>query len=217
MAEFKLIIGNKNYSSWSLRGWLALKKTGVDFEEILIPLHKPDTKEKIRAQSPSGWVPVLHGPDGPVWDSLAIAEYLADRFPAAGLWPADPAARAVARSIAAEMHSGFPALRRNYPMNMRATLPARPENPEAEADIARIEEIWTDCRRNFGAGGPFLFGDFTAADAFYAPVVSRFATYGVAMGPVAEAYAEAVRDWPDMREWTDAAAAEPWVIEAYEV
>lgn len=217
MAEFKLVIGNRNYSSWSLRGWLALKRTGVDFEEIVIPLHHPDTKEKIRAQSPSGWVPVLLGPDGPVWDSLAIAEYLAERFPTAGLWPADPAARAVARSVTAEMHSGFPALRKHYPMNLRATLPARPENPEAAADIARVLEIWTECRQNFGAGGPFLFGSFTAADAFYAPVVSRFRTYGVAMGPVAEAYAEAVRDWPDMREWAAAAAAEPWVIEAYEV
>ncbi len=217
MTEFKLVIGNRNYSSWSLRGWLALKRTGVEFEEIVIPLHQPDTKERIRAQSPSGWVPVLLGPDGPVWDSLAIAEYLAERFPTAGLWPADPAARAVARSVTAEMHSGFPALRRHYPMNLRATLPARPENPETAADIARVLEIWTECRQIFGAGGPFLFGSFTAADAFYAPVVSRFRTYGVAMGPVAEAYAEAVRDWPDMREWAAASAAEPWVIEAYEV
>ncbi len=216
MADFTLVLGNKNYSSWSLRAWLALKRTGVDFDEVVIPLHQPDTKENIRAQSPSGWVPVLRGKDGTVWDSLAIIEYLAERFPEAGLWPGETAARAVARSVVAEMHSGFPTLRRLYPMNIRKTLPARPDDPAALADIARIQQVWTECRETFGADGPFLFGNFTAADAFYAPVVSRFQTYGVAMEAVVAAYAEAVRNWPDMREWTAASTDEPWVVAVYE-
>lgn len=211
-----LVIGNKNYSSWSLRAWLALKRTGVAFEEVLVPLMRPETKAAILAHSPSGKVPFLRLGDDQVWDSLAIAEYLAERFPAAGLWPADPSARAVARSVAAEMHAGFMPLRRALPMNLRSHLPGRPRAAEVEADIARIQDIWASCRTRFGATGPFLFGGFTIADAFYAPVVGRFRTYDVPLTDACRAYADAVWQTPDMQDWVAAAALEPQRIAEYE-
>lgn len=217
MPKCVLVIGNKNYSSWSLRAWLAIKRTGIDFEEIVVPLMRPETREAIRTHSPSGKVPLLKHGDDTVWDSLAIAEYLAERFPAAGLWPADPAARAVARSVAAEMHAGFMALRRGLPMNLRAHYPDHARAADVDADVARVQEIWRSCRSRFGAGGPFLFGRFTAADAFYAPVVGRFRTYDVALDAAGQAYADAVWHTPDMTQWVTAAVAEPYVVPEYEL
>ena len=216
MANCVLVIGNKNYSSWSLRAWLALKRTGIDFQEILVPLMRPETKAAILAHSPSGKVPLLRLGDDQVWDSLSIAETLAERFPAAGLWPADATARATARSVSAEMHAGFMALRRALPMNLRAHLPGRPRAADAEADIARVQDIWTSCRTRFGAAGPFLFGGFTIADAFYTPVVGRFRTYDVALTDVGQAYADAVWQTPDMQAWVAAAVAEGQRIAEYE-
>lgn len=216
MPKCVLVIANKNYSSWSLRGWLALRRTGIAFEEILVPLARPETRDAILEHSPSGKVPLLEYGDDAVWDSLAIVEYLAERFPAAGLWPADPAARAIARSAAAEMHAGFMAMRRGLPMNLRARHPNHALAADVAAEVERIRDIWRTCRGRFGATGPFLFGRFSAADAFYAPVVGRFRTYGVALDAVCRAYADAVWDTPDMREWAAAAAAEPYTIAEYE-
>jgi len=216
MTRCVLVIGNKNYSSWSLRAWLALKQTGVAFEEILVPLMRPETRAAILAHSPSGKVPLLRLGDDQVWDSLAIAEYLAERFPAAGVWPADASARAVARSVAAEMHAGFMPLRRALPMNLRANLPGRPQAADVEADIARIQDIWATCRARFGGSGPFLFGGFSIADAFYAPVVGRFRTYDVPLSDVCRAYADTVWQMPAMQAWVAAAAVEGQRIAEYE-
>jgi glutathione S-transferase len=210
MTECVLVIGNKNYSSWSLRPWLVLKLVGVAFREVILPLGQPATRAEIAARSPSGKVPVLEHDSLTVWDSLAIVEYLEERFPAAGVWPADGAARAWARSISAEMHSGFAALRSAMPMNIRASKPGRGRSATVDADIDRITSLWRECRARFGGDGPFLFGAFSGADAFYAPVVTRFRTYGVALDDVCAAYAEAVTTWPAMAEWAAAAAAEPW-------
>ena len=213
MAAITLVIGNRNYSSWSLRGWLALAQTGEAFEEVLVPLDRPDTAAAIRARSPSGRVPVLKHDGVTVWESLAIAEFLAETYPRSGLWPDDPTARAAARAVAAEMHAGFVDLRRDLPMDMRGRYPGRNFGDGAARDIRRVAEIWNDCRTRFGAGGPFLFGRFTAADAMFAPVVSRFATYDVPLDEVAAAYRDAVRDHPPYRTWAAAAENEPWVIE----
>lgn len=217
MPKCVLIVGNKNYSSWSLRAWLALKRTGIDFEEVLVPLMRPETGQAIRAHSPSGKVPLLEYRDDTVWDSLAIAEYLAEHFPAAGLWPAEPSARAVARSVTAEMHAGFMALRRGLPMNLRAHYPDHEIAADIAAEVARVQEIWQTCRSHFGADGPFLFGRFTAADAFYAPVVGRFRTYDVKLDAVCQTYADAVWHSPDMTQWVTAAIAEPYTVPAYEL
>lgn len=216
MSEFTLILGNKNYSSWSVRAWLAAKQTGVPFDEIVIPLDRPETAREIAVHSPSGRVPVLKQGDLAVWDSLAIAEFLAEGYPHAGLWPEDRAARAVARSVAAEMHSGFQTLRSQMPMNARASKPGRPRTPELDADIGRITALWRDCRDRFGQGGPFLFGRSSAADAFFAPVVSRFITYEVELDPVCRAYADVVMSWSFVVEWFAAAEAEPWAAERYD-
>ncbi|MDF2766544.1 MAG: glutathione S-transferase [Rhodospirillales bacterium] len=217
MAEFTLIIGNKNYSSWSLRGWLAARLAGIDFDEQLVRLSEPGSRDALLAHSPAGKVPVLEHGGRVVWDSLAIVEYLAERRPAAGLWP-DPAdARALARSIAAEMHSGFGALRRHMPMNLRKSLPGKGRGPGVEADILRIGAIWRDCRQRFGKRGPFLFGSASAADAMYAPVATRFRTYGVELDPVAADYVATVFAWPAFREWQTAALEEPWIIPEDEV
>lgn len=222
MASFTIVLGNKNYSSWSLRPWLALKATGQPFDEIVIPLRTPDTKARILEYSPSGKVPVLKRPDGSVvWETLAIVEYLAERFPQANLWPKDATTRAVARSVASEMHAGFGALRANMSMNIRMTAraeiaAARKAIPEVGADIERIRAIWSDCRTRFGDGGDFLFGGFGGADAMFAPVVCRFRTYGVDLGGAAGAYADALWDWPAMREWRSAATAEPFSIPQYD-
>ena len=194
----QLVIGNKNYSSWSLRPWLAMKMLGLAFEEIHIPLYGGNWKERILAHSPAGRVPILKDGETVVWDSLAIIEYLAERH--SQLWPRDRGERARARSISAEMHSGFAALREHMSMNVRKRYPGKGRTPEVEKDIARISAIWADAK------GPFLFGEFTAADAMYAPVVLRFRSYGVE-GPNRR-YMDAMLALPAMREWIEAAERE---------
>jgi len=216
MADIIIYLGNKNYSSWSLRPWLALKQTGAAFDEEVIPLSEAATRSTVLRFSPSGSVPALKHNELTVWDSLAICEYLAETFPAAKLWPDDNAARAVARAVSAEMHSGFAALRDHLPMNMRSSFPNRGVTPEVQADINRITAIWRDCRKRFGAAGPFLFGGFTIADAMYAPVVSRFRTYKIELEAEAQAYADAVWALPALQEWLTAAKNEPMIIESAE-
>jgi len=214
MAEFQLYIGYRHTSSWSLRGWLAMRKTGIAFEEILIRYRRFDHKARLAAVSPTSKVPLLidrrDGAEIKVWDSLAIGEYLAEAFPAARLWPEDKEARAVARAISAEMHSGFRALREHLAMALLERLP-KPENADADADIARVAEIWRACRARWGdaGGGPYLFGHFTVADAMYAPVVSRFHTYGVAPDPVTNAYQAAILADPDVAAWFQQAKKDP--------
>lgn len=213
MPEFTIVLGNKAYSSWSLRGWLPLKLTGVAFDEIIVPLRQSDSKKRLFEASTAGKVPVLKTPDGVIWDSLAIAEYLAERFPEAGLWPCDPWARGIARSVAAEMHSSFPSLRNECPMDVRSHHKDRQLSEGTLNDIKRISDVWRDCRANFGADGEFLFGGFCIADIFYAPVVSRFVTYDVDLDPVCSAYRDAVMARPEMREWVEAGMSEPWIID----
>jgi glutathione S-transferase len=212
-----LLIGNKNYSSWSLRPWIAMKAAGIAFAEQVISLDAADFKERVRKISGTGKVPALADGETLVWESLAILEYLAEKFPDARLWPAEPDARAHARSVAAEMHAGFIPLRRHYPMNVRRPVQRREPTPEAAENIGRIVAMWTDCRARFGDGGAFLFGGFGAADAMYAPVVSRFHTYGIEVGPVAQAYMAAVMGLPAWAEWCAAARQEPWVLPHDEV
>lgn len=212
MTDLTLLMGNKAYSSWSLRPWLMLKHAGLPFREIVVPLRQPDTAARIREHSPSGRVPcLLHG-ERTMWESLAIAEYVAELAPAAGLWPEDAHARAVARSVSAEMHAGFTALRTSMSMDLKQERPGEGMTPETAADIVRIEALWADARARFGQAGPFLFGRFGIADAMFAPVVTRFATYGVAVGSGTRAYMDAVLALPAMREWTEAAKAEPWEL-----
>jgi glutathione S-transferase len=209
MTELTLVVASKNYSSWSLRPYLALAHTGQPFREVVVPLGQPDTAALIAKHSPSGRVPVLlHGALS-LWDSLAICEYLAERFPQARLWPEDAAARALARSVTAEMHSGFTTLRQHMPMNLRARRPGEGRAPGVAEDIARITSLWRECRERFGQGGPFLFGRFSIADAFYAPVVTRFVTYGVELESVGQAYRDAVLALPAMKAWEEAARSEP--------
>ncbi|QXP84205.1 glutathione S-transferase family protein [Methylococcus sp. Mc7] len=211
-----LVIGNKNYSSWSLRPWLYLKHHGLAFEEVRISLYREDSKAKILAHSPAGKVPVLIDGDLAVWDSLAILEYLAERFPETAGWPRLPSDRARARSLSAEMHSGFLALRTHCGMNCRRP-PAVKAVPEAVyQDVARIGQIWRDCRERFAGEGPWLFGRFTIADAMYAPVALRFATYRLEAGPVAAEYVSTVLGHPAMWEWMEAGRAEIEVIPAFE-
>jgi glutathione S-transferase len=213
----KLIIGNKNYSSWSLRPWIAMKVAGIAFEEEVISLSATDFKTRLSKVSGTGKVPALVDGDVHVWESLAILEYLAEKYPRARLWPPDPAPRALARAIAAEMHAGFSPLRRHLPMNMWRPVMPRQLTPEVEANVRRIEEIWIDCRTRYGTGGPFLFGPFGAADAMYAPVVARFHTYAVEVAEAARAYMDAVIALPAWGEWRAAALAEPWVLPEDEV
>jgi len=215
MAEFTIYIGNKNYSSWSLRAWLMLKQTGEAFQETVIPIARPDTRPQILRHSPSGKVPALAHGKLTLWESLAIGEYLAELFPPARLWPEARDARAVARAVSHEMHAGFLPLRRHFPMNMRSVFD-REITPEIQGDIDRITALWHDCRTRFGAGGRFLFGHFTIADAMYAPVVSRFRTFKVPLDGEAEAYAAAVTAWPAYQEWLAAARNEPMIIEQWE-
>jgi len=212
MTDYTIVLGNKAYSSWSLRGWLALRQTGVAFDEIVIPLDQPDTRASILAHSPSGRVPCLLTSSGAIWDSLSIIEYLAEDHASAELWPADPWARAMARTAAAEMHAGFADLRTEMWMDLKHKRPGEGRTSAVEADIARICEIWRRCRQEFGDGGPFLFGRFGAVDAMYAPVCTRFETYGVDVDPTCAAYRDAVLSHPDMVAWTEAALAEPWVL-----
>jgi glutathione S-transferase len=209
-----LVIANRNYSSWSLRPWLALKEAGIPFRESRIPLGTARTREEISKVSPSGRLPVLLDGNLAIWDSLAICEYLAERQPT--LWPAEPTARAMARSISAEMHSGFVALRANMPMNCRTLVPGAGRTTEVDRDIGRILGIWEDCRSRHETSGPFLFGRFSIADAMYAPVVWRFRTYAVELPPVAKAYSDTMQRLPAMQEWLDAARAEAEVLPQYE-
>ena len=213
----KLVIGNKNYSSWSMRPWLALKACGIAFDEVLIPLYIGDAdKQRILDFTASGKVPVLVDGDVTVWDSLAIIEYAAERFPQARLWPEDRTQRALARSISAEMHSGFAALRNECGMNLHRPVGAVALSPAAQADIARIQQIWTGCRERHGRQGPFLFGAFSAADAMYAPVVHRFRTFAIEVSPELRDYMEAMLSFPAFEEWTRAGLAETLIIEKLE-
>ena len=215
MAPLTLVIGNKNYSSWSLRAWLLMKHVGVAFDEIVIALDTAGTRDEIDRYGPSGRVPVLRHGELCVWDSLAICEYVAE-LTGQG-WPQAPEARAVARSVCAEMHSGFANLRALWPMNARARN-RRTAIVPAAADIERIDEIWNDCRRRFGAdGGPWLFGDYTVADAMYAPVVLRFKTYGARISETARWYMASVLEDGALQEWLQAAQQEPWTIAVDEV
>ena len=221
MADFTLVVGNKNYSSWSMRGGLIVRIAGIDVEEIVIPLDRPETQAAIRKHSPSGRVPVLLHRGLAVWESLAIAEYLNDLTPEVGLWPSSAAARAHARSISTEMHAGFMDLRTNMPMNIRASFPGKGMTPAVRADIERITSMWRDCRKRFAGASQkdegFLFGQFSAADAMYAPVVTRLRTYGVPVDSDGDAYCKAVLAYPPMKEWVDAAKNEPWLIASYEL
>jgi len=205
-----LIIGNKNYSSWSFRPWIDMKAVGIAFEERLISLNDPEFKRAIAPVSQNGKVPALDDDGVHVWESLAILEYLAEKFPHAGLWPADARARAHARAVAAEMHGGFAALRGECPMNFWRPVKRRELTADGLADVARIDAMWSECRARYG--GPFLFGRFGAADAMYAPVVSRFHTYAVEVGEGSRAYMDAVMALPAWREWKEAALKEPWIL-----
>jgi glutathione S-transferase len=198
-----LVIGTKRYSTWSLRPWLVLRWSGLPFVEETIALRRPETKAEIAARSPSGKVPLLIDGALKIWDSLAICEYLAERAPQAGLWPTDPAARATARAVSAEMHAGFPVLRQTCPMDLGLDAPLSDIPADLAAEIARIDALWTDCRKRFGADGPYLFGARpTIADAMYAPVVTRFHTYHLPLGPTAAAYVTAVRAMADLVAWS---------------
>ena len=216
MAEFTIYLGNKNYSSWSLRGWLMLQHTGAAFDEVVIPLEEANTRANIMRHSPSARVPALRHDELVIWETLAIGEYLAELFPNARLWPEAAAARATARAVSQEMHAGFAALRSHLPMNIRSTFPNRGVTPEAQADLNRIVALWRDCRKRFGADGDFLFGHFTIADAMYAPVVSRFRTYKVELDPESQRYADAVWALRSIQDWVTAARNEPMIIEKYE-
>ena len=214
----KLAIGNKNYSSWSMRPWLAMRASNIAFDEVLIPLYTDDKadKERILGFTRSGKVPALIDGDVTVWDSLSIIEYIAERFPEAGLWPEDRALRAHARSISAEMHSGFVPLRSACGMNLHRPIRAVALSSDARANVARIEQIWTECRERYGRLGPFLFGKFGAADAMFAPVVHRFRTYAIEVAPQAQAYMDTMMAQPAFAEWTKAGLAETLLIARFE-
>lgn len=210
---YRLVIGNKTWSSWSLRPWLAMRRLGLPFTEINIRLFRPDSKAQILRYCPSGLVPTLLDGELAVWDSLAILEYLAERHPQVALWPAERAARATARSVSAEMHSGFAALRRHCPMELLAQTPLAAVPADAEADIRRIVALWRECRARFGRAGPFLFSQFSAADAMFAPVASRFRTYVPSLAPfgddgTAQDYVAAILAMPEMEAWAEGARAE---------
>jgi glutathione S-transferase len=215
MRELLLTIGNKNYSSWSLRPWILMKHLGLNFTERSLPLDTPEFARDIVALSPTRRVPVLGDGDIMIWDSLAICEYLCEL--AGRGWPHERAARAMARSACAEMHAGFSILRSQWPMNARATGRNTAQNPERTAEIARIEQLWNDCRTRFGAAGPWLFGEYSVADAMYAPVVLRFRTYGARVNDATAGYMRTTLADPFMRDWLEAAAAETSIIEASEI
>jgi glutathione S-transferase len=216
----KLIIGNKNYSSWSMRPWIALKVAGIAFDEEVISLYVDGSRDEILKRSPAGKVPILIDGQGNrevrVWESLAILEYLAEKFPKAGLWPSDATARAHARAISTEMHGGFVPLRQECGMNFWRPPGKRTLSADAQANIARIEGMWTEARARFGAGGPFLFGRFSVADAMYAPIVSRFGTYQIDVSAPVKAYMDAMVALPAWAEWRRAALKETWVIPKFE-
>jgi glutathione S-transferase len=213
----KLVIGNKNYSSWSMRPWLALRANQIAFEEIFIPLYTGDAdKKRILGFTQSGKVPALLDGDVTIWDSMAIIEYAAERFPQTRLWPEDRAGRAHARSISAEMHSGFAALRNECGMNLHRPVGAITLSANARADIARIQQVWIECRERYGKSGPFLFGAFGGADAMFAPVVHRFRTYAIEVAPEARQYMDTMMSLPAFQGWTKAGLAETLVIEKFE-
>jgi glutathione S-transferase len=207
-----LVIGNKNYSSWSMRPWVALTAFGIPFTEVRVLLDQNDTATRIAEYSACGRVPVLLAGEMTIWDSLAICEYLAEQFPEKHMWPQDVAARAMARSVVAEMHSGFESLREAMPMNIRARKPGRGRDARSQADIGRICEIWEECLARFGHH-QFLFGAFSIADAYYAPVVMRFQTYAVALAPALQAYCDRVRAHPAVARWIGEALVEPEVLD----
>jgi glutathione S-transferase len=205
----RLVIGNRTYSSWSLRGWLAVRASGADFEEIFLPLRTDEFRTRIWDLSPTGLVPCLITGDLKVADSLAILDYLDKVHPEASLWPKDLPAFGAAKSIVSEMHSGFRFLRMNCPMNLRTSLPGFLPDDDTRKDVETIIDRWTHCRKTFGVGGPFLFGTWSAADIMFAPVVTRFETYGLSDDPLVLAYARAVLDHPHMKEWIEGAMKEP--------
>jgi glutathione S-transferase len=211
-----LVIANKCYSSWSLRPWLLLKQLGIAFDEITVPLDLPDTKARVLKHSPAGKVPILIDGDVTVWETIAIMEYVGEAY-GAPVWPADRKARAMARSIAAEMHSGFSALRSACPMNLGKKFAQKDRGEAVARDVARFVEIVRQAREHFGAGGPFLFGAFSAADAMYAPLVTRLDTYSIALDATTRAYADAILILPAFQEWRSAAMEEEWIVEADEV
>lgn len=215
----KLIIGNKAYSSWSLRGWLACKQSGLAFEEVVVPLYDQDWDQRrggAEFAPSSGKVPILWDGDAVVWDSLAIVEYLADKVGRDRFWPIDDAARAMARSMAAEMHSSFTALRRKHAMNIRQQFPSTRPDDDVLADLARIMELWAQARARFGGTGDYLFGEFGAADIMYAPVVTRIVTYQLPIARFATGYMHAVLNHPWMQDWIASAQEEDWVIQQFE-
>ncbi len=215
----KLIIGNKAYSSWSLRGWLACKQSGLHFEELTVPLFDQEWNKRTQGDefAPSGGkVPILWEDQAVIWDSLAIIEWLADKTDRARYWPRDETARGMARSMAAEMHSSYPNIRRDLPMNVRRQFPVPTLSDTVRAEMARIFELWAQARARHGSGGPYLFGDFGAVDIMFAPVVTRFVTYSIPVPRFAAAYMETILDMAWMRDWIAAAQVEPWVIEQYE-
>ena len=215
----KLIIGNKAYSSWSLRGWLACKHSGLPFEEMVVPMYDKDWEKRREGDEfapSSGKVPILWDGDCVVWDSLAIVEYLNEASGGDRFWPADPAARAMARSMAAEMHSSFAALRKKHSMNVRQVFPARTPDDDVVADLTRIMELWAQARARYGGDGAFLFGEFGAADIMFAPVVTRLVTYLLPVARFAPAYMNAVLQHPFMQDWIAGAQEEEWVLEQYE-
>jgi glutathione S-transferase len=217
MSEYVLYHGNKNYSSWSMRAWLALRASGVEFDEVAFHLGEPGIRDRIRRHSPTGRVPALRHGDLTIWDSLAIGEYLAEQAPGAGLWPAARESRAVARSICAEMHSGFPALRRHMPFNVRRSSPGKGRAEGVQQDIDRIGQIWSDCRESCGEGGPYLFGQYGLPDIFFAPVVTRFNTYEVDLDEISSTYASTILRHPHIAEWFEAARAEEWVESQFDL
>ena len=213
--KLELVIGNKNYSSWSMRPWVLMRQAGIPFAEVQLKFDETGGSLRvagIERYSAAGKVPVLLVDGEPVWDTVAICETVAELYPAKQLWPQDPTARRVARSVCAEMHSSFQALRGAMPMNIRGRYPGKGLNEKSSKDIRRVVALWSDCRERFGGSGPLLFGAFTIADAFYAPVVMRFQTYAVELPAAAQAYCEAVQALPAVREWCDAARRETQFI-----
>jgi glutathione S-transferase len=213
----KLVIGNRNYSSWSLRPWIAMKTIGLSFDEVVIPMNQPNTRAEMLRHSPTGLVPTLIDGGVTIFETIAILEYLNDKHPEAGLWPKDIGVRAHARAISAEMHAGFAALRRDCPMNIRRAVKKHIVSPEAAQNVERIDALWSDARKRFGKGGPFLFGGFSNADAMYAPIVNRLHVYDLPRSKTAQAYMEAMMALPAWQEWEAASRKETWVIDKVEV
>ncbi len=212
----QLYIGNRAYSSWSLRPWILLKAFDIPFAETVIPMYRPETRAEMLAVGPTGKVPVLHDGDIVVSESLAILEFIAESFPDRPIWPRDRAARALARAISSEMHAGFVKLRQACPTNFRRAPKALPVTSEVRADVDRIEAVWADARARYGQGGRFLFGEFSAADAMYAPVVNRLHVYEIPVRPETRAYMDAIMALPAWKSWIEGGEAEPWHLAHYD-